>query len=271
MHKDKLKWPKMTKRKSHLVVLVALAGLRVKIILVVWHLEEEGLRGEEEAEGWRTGAAGEEGEDGSKVVGREEDMEGEEAEVGREVGEGWREAGGELQTEDGGEAAWKEEGGVHQEIWAGEEGVEVAWREVWKVEEEAGVDLDVEVPWIEGAGVETGDVVAVSQGVEGEDLTPLYLCSTISRRCPIHQGELKVSRKLLVMMMKTMRRIRLRLGGERKARTVVLEEGVVEGVEVWNRLVQVGAIGVVQEETGEAEEEVEGAQEEEELGEVLEE
>ena len=61
----------------------------------------------------------------------------------------------------------------------------------------------------------------------------------------------------------------MRLGGERKARTVVLEEGVAEGVEVWNRLVQVGAIGVVQEETGEAEEEVEGAQEEEELGEVL--
>ena len=46
---------------------------------------------------------------------------------------------------------------------------------------------------------------------------------------------------------------------------------MVEGLEVWIRLVQVGAIGVVQEETGEAEEEVEGAQEEEELGEVLEE
>ena len=186
MHKGKLKWPKTTKRKSHLVVLVALAGLRVKIILVVCHLEEEVLRGEEEEEGWQTGAAGEEGEDGSKVVGREEDMAGEEAEVGREVGEGWREVVGELQTEDGGEVAWKEEAGVHQVTWAGEGGAEVAWREVWRVEEEAGVDLDVELPWTEGGGLETGGVVAVSQGVVEEDLTPLYLCSTISRRCPIH-------------------------------------------------------------------------------------
>ena len=96
MHKGKLKWPKTTKRKSHLVVLVALAGLRVKIILVVCRLGAEVLRGEEEEEGCRTGEVGEEGEDGNKVVEREEDMEGEEAEVGREVGEGWREAGGEL-------------------------------------------------------------------------------------------------------------------------------------------------------------------------------
>ena len=63
---------------------------------------------------------GEEGEDGSKVVGREEDMAGVVAEVGREVGEGWKEVVGELQTEDGGEVAWKEGGGVHRVTWAGE-------------------------------------------------------------------------------------------------------------------------------------------------------
>ena len=78
-----------------------------------------------------------------------------------------------------------------------------------------------------------------------------------------------MNHKLLEMMVKTMRRIPLRLGGERRARTVVLEEGAVEGAEEWSRLVQVGAIGVVQEETGEAEEEVEGVLEEEELGEVM--
>ena len=53
---------------------------------------------------------GEEGEDGSKVVGREEDMEGEEAEVGTEVD-------GELRGEwtgDGEEVGWRGEAGVHQ-------------------------------------------------------------------------------------------------------------------------------------------------------------
>ena len=206
---------------------------------------------------------GEEGEDGSKVVGREEDMAGVVAEVGREVGEGWREVVGELQTEDGGEVAWKEEAGVHQVTWAGEGGAEVAWREVWRVEEEVGVDLDVELRWIEGGGLETGDVVAVSQEVEEEDLTPLYLCSTISRRCPIHQeAEPVMNRKLLEMMMKTTMRIRLSLGGERRARIVGLEEGVGEEAGEWRRLVLVGVTGVVQEETGEAEGVVLGDQEE---------
>ena len=41
----------MTKRKSRLVVLEVPMGLRVKIILVVCHLEEEALRGEEEEGG----------------------------------------------------------------------------------------------------------------------------------------------------------------------------------------------------------------------------
>ena len=205
----------------------------------------------------------EEGEDGNKVVGRGEDMVGVEAEVEREVGEEWIGVAGDLRTEDGGEVGWKEEAGVHKGVtWAGEGGAEGAWREVWRVEEEAGADLDEELPWIEEDGVETGVEVEDSQEVEGEDLTPLYHCSTISRRCQIPMEEIK-SRKHLEMM-KMMTRILLRLGGERKVRTVVLEGGgVEEGVGEWKQLVQVGAIGVVQEEEiGEVEEEVEGVLEE---------
>lgn len=77
-----------------------------------------------------------------------------------------------------------------------------------------------------------------------------------------------MNRKLLEMTMKMMRKIRLRLGGEKRVRTVVLEERVVEGAEEGKWLVQVGAIGVVQEENGEAEEEEEVVLEEE-LGEVM--
>ena len=51
MHKGKLKWLEMTKRKSHLVVSAVLEGLRVRITLVVCHLEEEVLREVEEEEG----------------------------------------------------------------------------------------------------------------------------------------------------------------------------------------------------------------------------
>ena len=133
-------------------------------------------------------ATGEEGEDGIKVVGREEDMAGEEAEVGTEVvGEVHQ---GEW-TGDGEEVGWRGEAGVHQVGWtgAGEGGEEVAWMEVWRVVEEAGVvDLteDAELPWTEGGGLETGEGVAVSQEVEEEDSTRLYHCSAISRRCPIH-------------------------------------------------------------------------------------
>ena len=47
MHKGKLKLPEMMKRKNHLLV----SGLMVKIILVVCHLEEEVLTGEEGEEG----------------------------------------------------------------------------------------------------------------------------------------------------------------------------------------------------------------------------
>ena len=77
-----------------------------------------------------------------------------------------------------------------------------------------------------------------------------------------------MNRKLLEMTMKMMRKIPLRLGGERRVKTVVLEEGVVEGAEEWKWLVQVGAIGVDQEENGEAEEEEEVVLEEE-PGEVM--
>ena len=72
---------------------------------------------------------------------------------------------------------------------AGEGGEEVAWREVWRVVEEAGVvdpTEDAELPWTEGGGLETGEGVAVSQEVDEEDSTRLYHCSAISRRCPIH-------------------------------------------------------------------------------------
>ena len=68
--------------------------------------------------------------------------------------------------------------------------------------------------------------------------------------------------KLLETMVKTKTRTPLKLGGERRVKTVVQEEGGVEGAEEWKRLVQVGAIGVVREETGEAEAEVEGVLEE---------
>ena len=51
MHKGKLKWLEMTKRKSHLVVSAVLEGLRVRITLVVCYLEEEVLREVEEEEG----------------------------------------------------------------------------------------------------------------------------------------------------------------------------------------------------------------------------
>ena len=110
----------------------------------------------------------EEGEDGSKVVGRGEDMVGEEAEVGREVGEEWIAVVGELRTEDGGEVGWKEEAGVHKVVtWAGEGGAEGAWREVWRVEEEAGADLDEELLWIEEDGVVPGGNCKIEIVLEG--------------------------------------------------------------------------------------------------------
>ena len=99
---------------------------------------------------------------------------------------------------------------------------------------------DVELPWIEGDGLEIGDGVVDSQGVEGEGLTHLYLCSTISRRCPIQQvlAEPRMNLRLLEMMVMTMRRIPLSLGGERRVKTVVLEEegvGEEEAEEEWRR------------------------------------
>ena len=254
----------MMKRKSPLVVLVVLmVGSRMQMVLVVCHLEEEG----EEAE------AG--GEAGSKVGGRGEDMGGEEEEVGREGGEEWTEEVGEDQEGwigDVEEVEWKEEAGVHQVVWTGEGegGAEVGWKGAWKVEEEDGVTGVEEHPWREGGGLEIGDGVVDSQEVEEEDLTHLYLCSTISRRCPIHQeAEPVMNRKLLEMMMKTTMRIRLSLGGERRARIVGLEEGVGEEAGEWRRLVLVGETGGVQEEIGEAREEegvVPGDQEEGVLG-----
>ena len=177
--------------------------------------------------------------------------------MGTGVGEGWTEEVGEDQEGwigDGEVVEWKEEAGVHQVVWTGvgEGGAEVGWKEAWKVEEEDGVTGDEEHPWIEGDGLEIGDGVVDSPGVEEEVLTHLYLCSTISRRCPIHQeAEPVMNRKLLEMMMKTMVRILLSLGEERRVRIVVLEEGVGEEAVEWRRLVLVGVTGVVQEEIGE--------------------
>ena len=58
-------------------------------------------------------------------------------------------------------------------------------------------------------------------------------------------------------------KIPLRLGGERKVRTVVREEGVGEVVEAWKRLDQVGAVEEIQVEIGEVQEEIEVVLEEE--------
>ena len=66
--------------------------------------------------------------------------------------------------------------------------------------------------------------------------------------------------KLQEMMRKM--KIPLRLGGERKVRTVVREEGVGEVVEAWKRLDQVGAVEEIQVEIGEVQEEVEVVREE---------
>ena len=67
---------------------------------------------------------------------------------------------------------------------------------------------------------------------------------------------------LKLQEMMTRRKIPLRLGGERKVRTVVREEGVGEVVEAWKRLDQVGAVEEIQVEIGEVQEEVEVVREE---------
>ena len=250
----------MMKRKSRLVVLTAIMSLGALKTLV----DEVALREAEEGEGW-TGVGvevvkGEEVEDGSKV-GEGEALRGEEEEVEREGEEVWRGGVGELKvvwTEGGEEVGWKEEVGEIKVAWTevGEEGAEVEWRVAWKVEEEAGVGLTEEV----GLGTWVG--VVVFQGVGEEGLIPLYLCSTTLRRCPIHQGLRGPMMNLKLQEMMTRRKIPLRLGGERKVRTVVREEGVGEVVEAWKRPDQVGAVEEIQVEIGEVQEEVEVVREE---------
>ena len=242
------------------MVLTAIMSLGALKILV----DEVALREAEEGEGW-TGVGvevvkGEEVEDGSKV-GEGEALRGEEEEVEREGEEVWRGGVGELKvvwTEGGEEVEWKEEVGEIKVAWTevGEEGAEVEWRVAWKVEEEAGVGLTEEV----GLGTWVG--VVVFQGVGEEGLIPLYLCSTTLRRCPIHQGLRGPMMNLKLQEMMTRRKIPLRLGGERKVRTVVREEGVGEVVEAWKRLDQVGAVEEIQVEIGEVQEEVEVVREE---------
>ena len=122
-----------------------------------------------------------------------------------------------------------------------------------------------EVEWIVVVGREK-EVEAVFQGAAGEGLTHLYLCSAISKRCPIHMGlrEQLMSPRLQATM-KMMMRIPLKLGGERKVKILApREEVAAEEDEVWKTVALVGGTGVVLETTGEHLEEEEVVLEEEE-------
>ena len=227
---------------------------------------EVALRGDEGGEVvLREGEAGEEteeeGEAGSREV--EEVVDGIKVEEEEEAG-GWR---GEVEVE-----VWKEGVGDPKEGWTEGEGGE--WKGEVGVRTEAEGEAEVVVEWrkilmkgagavlIEGVGegvewiVVAGrekEVEAVFQGAAGEGLTHLYLCSAISKRCPIHmevRGQLMNPR--LQATMKMMMRIPLKLGGERKVKTLApREEVAVEEDEVWKTLALVGGTGVVLETTGE--------------------
>ena len=209
----------------------------------------------------REGEAGEaieeEGEAGSREV--EEVVDGikVEEEVEEEAG-GWR---GEVEVE-----VWKEGVGDPKEGWTEGEGGE--WKGEVGVRTEAEGEAEVVVEWrkilmkgagavlIEGVGEEVEWIVVVEaafQGAAGEGLTHLYLCSAISKRCPIHmevRGQLMNPR--LQATMKMMMRIPLKLGGERKVKTLApREEVAVEEDEAGKTLALVGGTGVVLETTGE--------------------
>ena len=213
----------------------------------------------------REGEAGEEteeeGEAGSREV--EEVVDGIKVEEEEEAG-GWR---GEVEVE-----VWKEGVGDPKEGWTEGEGGE--WKGEVGVRTEAKGEAEVVVEWreilmkgagavlIEGVGEEVEWIVVVGrekeveaafQGAAGEGLTHLYLCSAISKKCPIHmEVRDQLVNPRLQATMKMMMRIPLKLGGERKVKTLApREEVAVEEDEVWKTLAPVGGTGVVLETTGE--------------------
>ena len=257
------------KSKNHLEALVAMTLTDRGGPLVA----EVALRGDEGGEVvLREGEAGEaieeEGEAGSREV--EEVVDGikVEEEVEEEAG-GWR---GEVEVE-----VWKEGVGDPKEGWTEGEGGE--WKGEVGVRTEAEGEAEVVVGWreilmkgagavlIEGVGEEVEWIVvveAVFQGAAGAGLTHLYLCSAISKKCPIHmEVRDQLVNPRLQATMKMMMRIPLKLGGERKVKTLApREEVAAEEDEVWKALV--GGTGVVLETTGEHLEEEEVVMEEEE-------
>ena len=252
------------KRKNHLEALVAMTLTDRGGPLVA----EVALRGDEGGEVvLREGEAGEEteeeGEAGSREVGEVVDGIKVEEEEEEEAG-GWR---GEVEVE-----VWKEGVGDLKEGWTEGEGGE--WKGEVGVRTEAEEEAEVVVGWreilmkgagavlIEGVGEEVEwivvvgrekEVEAVFQGAAGEGLTHLYLCSAISKRCPIHMEvrEQLMSPRLQATM-KMMMRIPLKLGGERKVKILApREEVAAEEDEVWKTVALVGGTGVVLETTGE--------------------
>ena len=266
------------KRKNHLEALVAMTLTDRGGPLVA----EVALRGDEGGGVvLREGEAGEEteeeGEAGSREV--EEVVDGikVEEEEEEEAG-GWR---GEVEVE-----VWKEGVGDLKEGWTKGEGGE--WKGEVGVRTEAEEEAEVVVGWreilmkgagavlIEGVGEEVEwivvvgrekEVEAVFQGAAGEGLTHLYLCSAISKKCPIHmEVREQLMNPRLQATMKMMMRIPLKLGGERKVKILApREEVAAEEDEVWKTVALVGGTGVVLETTGEHLEEEEVVLEEEEM------
>ena len=249
------------KRKNHLEALVAMTLTDRGGPLVA----EVALRGDEGGEVvLREGEAGEEteeeGEAGSREV--EEVVDGIKQEEEEEEAGGWR---GEVEVE-----VWKEGVGDPKEGWTEGEGGE--WKGEFGVWTEAEGEAEVVVEWreilmkgagavlIEGVGEEVEWIVVVGrekeveaafQGAAGEGLTHLYLCSAISKKCPIHMEvrDQLVNPRLLATM-KMMMRIPLKLGGERKVKILApREEVAAEEDEAGKTLV--GGTGVVLETTGE--------------------
>ena len=246
------------KSKNHLEALVAMTLTDRGGPLVA----EVALRGDEGGEVvLREGEAGEaieeEGEAGSREVEEVVDgikVEGEEEE---EEGGGWR---GEVEVE-----VWKEGVGDPKEGWTEGEGGE--WKGAVGVRTEAEGEAEVVVEWkevsmkgagavllIEGVVEEVEWIVVVEaafQGAAGEGLTHLYLCSAISRKCPIHmEVREQLMNPRLQATMKMMMRIPLKLGGERKVKILApREEVAAEEDEAGKTLV--GGTGVVLETTGE--------------------
>ena len=237
----------LTDRGGPLVAEVALRGDEGGEVVL-----REGEAGEAiEEEGEAGSREGEEVVDGIKV----------EEEVEEEAG-GWR---GEVEVE-----VWKEGVGDPKEGWTEGEGGE--WKGEVGVRTEAKGEAEVVVEWrkilmkgagavlIEGVGEEVEWIVVVGrekeveaafQGAAGEGLTHLYLCSAISKKCPIHmEVREQLMNPRLQATMKMMMRIPLKLGGERKVKILApREEVAAEEDEAGKTLV--GGTGVVLETTGE--------------------